>query len=1283
METTERDLQLDFYSVKSSTGSNETSSNNTVTKYHSDSDADKAKEAFKKELETESASYEWDDNGQYSKTTAKWSITKVENDKKDGKKVQEVDPKSADTETKLYKYTVTYSETKTPTTVSETFYFSANKDVSGSTVKIGNTNTTVRLDYITFNRQVYHPNEIVADLVFGTAPTATDLQDLLKTKVRLLRTERSSSSGTSSTKETFYGFYVHDIKPLKVAGQNLYVRLHIYSLDHQLTRRKYSRTYVGSRLFSDILLSGCSLDDGWKKGAFDYNSYPLALPFPFATYFKIDTSDASKIKTFSDLDHLSATISSPKPMDIERIQPYLVQYNESFYEFIARTANRCGEFFFWDDGTLRFGRPSKGSDTIIKDADCLSIYYTAFDGDNKSDFENDYLTIDDRNNSLDATPDHNYDNTTDNYDLPSQGSGYYYDDEVNHDVYRTKLHKDKFDSWVEEMFGNWRKYFTQILLKLFNSHSIYEFVQNFISTQTMAAILAGMHSSNTNVYYNKYHLFNDKRLNATLRKDSSVKDNETLDALFTALDTNGHVDSSFYHLIRKGEEAVSKEMIVFNLAQSKLLRLGQEITYKVNDSDTGTSYIIVQIKDKPATNSAKGSRFAALDAASEAPFNDMGDAVMQVIAVPKYSYKDGTTPKTTICPPMRPEGHIRRAEPQKAIVSDFLDPQHQGRVRIKYPWQNTEETEASPWIPVLTPSSTPESGCSFELAKDDEVLVDYESGNVERPYVCGTLFNRKNHTHFRRGDMTLISKNGHGICFDDPVDSWKFSDSFAPFWGFIHEWCHDWEFGSLNELRLTGGTTISDEYGFYKIAMSTDQRKIDISSPLGQVNIDAFTGITINAPNGDINIKGQNINIEAGNAIKITSGTNVNQIDYIDSNGKGGYAILESVGKGFADVVQPLVSAVDLDFVRKLFQVFFRPIDGTLEIKSHQYLLLEAGKGEATVKRDRYKDEKKPKELKNLNVYYAGLEGAINMINTKVNDEVTVFETNYDNLQRDKRAYDTARGNVVLAGKLAGGAPTAADIISTEYAGGNVSPAVADYNARDMLNGAAQGTYDAGPGSLKTAADALKTAADTLAAQARAYFSHIKQNSATAAPGDHPFDNNHIGNSDATHVETKYYNILKGAAQVDAAKAKIVMNNFISADTDKNTLKAHFKAAKIAWFKALLNALPDDPQFPYTITANDDWQTFVNELKNKPYIKYDNWRSLGKELISGWTSIIEQFSERDHWKTGEEGQIIISNNPAKSFTFNQDGTPDPYTNEYTKENANLLAHIKVKLHDWD
>ena len=72
-----------------------------------------------------------------------------------------------------------------------------------------------------------------------------------------------------------------------------------------------------------------------------------------------------------------------------------------------------------------------------------------------------------------------------------------------------------------------------------------------------------------------------------------------------------------------------------------------------------------------------------------------------------------------------------------------------------------------------------------------------------------------------------------------------------------------------------GGIEFTDEHGLYSISMSSDKRAISIDSPLGKVNISAFTGITISAPNGNVRIEGKNIDIVAGNNLSISSGNNI------------------------------------------------------------------------------------------------------------------------------------------------------------------------------------------------------------------------------------------------------------------------------------------------------------------------------------------------------------------------------------------------------------------------
>ena len=346
------------------------------------------------------------------------------------------------------------------------------------------------------------------------------------------------------------------------------------------------------------------------------------------------------------------------------------------------------------------------------------------------------------------------------------------------------------------------------------------------------------------------------------------------------------------------------------------------------------------------------------------------------------------------------------------------------------------ESIATPWIRIATPVATEGGGFFYEPRMGDEVLVNFDNDNVERPYVVGQLYsketldprermNRKLNTK-SLGTMALVSPNGHHIAFNDPEDGSKFLNGVVPVVGGINKFATLGlpvvspfaNFSALHPKKakdLTGGIHIGDRYGLYEISMSSDGRKINISSPLGQVNLNAFTGISIDAPNGDIKIRGKNVNISAGNKVTIESGTNIGLgggiggPDYQWIKGEhwwgwtrfsnwnktmfhalGHEILLQIAPEGGKQAYKEAIPVANVEFFRYLTQVFLRPIDGTMLIKSRKYMLLEAGKGKAMVKADRYK-KKKPDDYFRV---FESLIACVDFIQNGLQD----FYDKYDDL---------------------------------------------------------------------------------------------------------------------------------------------------------------------------------------------------------------------------------------------------------------------------------------------
>ncbi|NLX10729.1 MAG: phage tail protein [Chloroflexi bacterium] len=74
-------------------------------------------------------------------------------------------------------------------------------------------------------------------------------------------------------------------------------------------------------------------------------------------------------------------------------------------------------------------------------------------------------------------------------------------------------------------------------------------------------------------------------------------------------------------------------------------------------------------------------------------------------------------------------------------VINVLDPMMLGRVQVKLPF--IDSLDLSPWARVAVPMTGKMYGTYFIPGMDDEVLIAFEHGDVNAPYVIGCLWNAK------------------------------------------------------------------------------------------------------------------------------------------------------------------------------------------------------------------------------------------------------------------------------------------------------------------------------------------------------------------------------------------------------------------------------------------------------------------------------------------------------------------------------------------------------------
>lgn len=128
-------------------------------------------------------------------------------------------------------------------------------------------------------------------------------------------------------------------------------------------------------------------------------------------------------------------------------------------------------------------------------------------------------------------------------------------------------------------------------------------------------------------------------------------------------------------------------------------------------------------------------------------------------------------PASSVMPPVNTGVTMPLAEPQIGEVLENNDPEQLGRVRVKLKWQEGQ----TPWIRVLTNhaskgGSEGVSGVYFTPEIGDEVMVEFEQGNPDRPYVVGSKYHGAIPPEFADPDNNLKAiktRSGHILQFDD------------------------------------------------------------------------------------------------------------------------------------------------------------------------------------------------------------------------------------------------------------------------------------------------------------------------------------------------------------------------------------------------------------------------------------------------------------------------------------------------------------------------------------
>lgn len=125
---------------------------------------------------------------------------------------------------------------------------------------------------------------------------------------------------------------------------------------------------------------------------------------------------------------------------------------------------------------------------------------------------------------------------------------------------------------------------------------------------------------------------------------------------------------------------------------------------------------------------------------------------------------------------MKSETEERIAGVVLGIVTGLEDSEHIGMVKIKFPLRECEDEGY--WARVASLFAGSFRGTYFLPEVGDEVLIAFEDGYIDKPFVIGSLWNGKDKPPADGSDgknniKTIKSRSGHEIIFNDNSEEKK------------------------------------------------------------------------------------------------------------------------------------------------------------------------------------------------------------------------------------------------------------------------------------------------------------------------------------------------------------------------------------------------------------------------------------------------------------------------------------------------------------------------------
>lgn len=181
-----------------------------------------------------------------------------------------------------------------------------------------------------------------------------------------------------------------------------------------------------------------------------------------------------------------------------------------------------------------------------------------------------------------------------------------------------------------------------------------------------------------------------------------------------------------------------------------------------------------------------------------------------------------------------------------ARVSDLVDPDGKGRIKVRFPSLGAAGESVTAWATLITPYADDDQGLMILPEVDSQVMVAFEAGDPARPYIVGACWNGRRalpETAQTPNNLrTLKTRSGSLLQFDDSDGAVKVTLSTEG----GHELVLDEAVGEVKLTHSNGCTIVMNIGGQVKITANSSVEitasAMNVHAPV--VNCDGIVNCT-------------------------------------------------------------------------------------------------------------------------------------------------------------------------------------------------------------------------------------------------------------------------------------------------------------------------------------------------------------------------------------------------------------------------------------------------------